>query len=37
VFRVLGGSDWDLAAQILRVVLPPETIARLDLSARFSH
>jgi hypothetical protein len=37
VFRVLGGSDWDLAAQILRVVLPPETIGRLDLSARFSH
>jgi hypothetical protein len=37
VFRVLGGSDWDLAAQILRVVLPAGTIARLDLSARFSH
>ena len=36
-FRLLGGSDWDLAAQILRVVLPPETLGRLDLSARFSH
>jgi hypothetical protein len=36
-FRVLGGSDWDLAAQILRVVLPADTIRRLDLAARFSH
>jgi hypothetical protein len=36
-FRALGGSDWDLAAQILRVVLPAETIQRLDLSARFVH
>jgi hypothetical protein len=36
-FRGLGGSDWDLAAQILRVVLPPETASRLDLAARFMH
>jgi hypothetical protein len=36
-FRSLGGSDWDLAAQILRVVLPADTMARLDLSARFVH
>ena len=36
-FRSLGGSDWDLAAQILRVVLPAETMRRLDLSARFVH
>jgi hypothetical protein len=36
-FRSLGGSDWDLAAQILRVVLPSETMQRLDLSARFVH
>jgi Uncharacterized protein conserved in bacteria (DUF2321) len=36
-FRSLGGSDWDLAAQILRVVLPAETLQRLDLSARFVH
>jgi len=36
-FRALGGSDWDLAAQILRVVLPAATIRRLDLTARFSH
>jgi hypothetical protein len=36
-FRALGGSDWDLAAQILHVVLPAETIQRLDLSARFVH
>ena len=37
VLRALGGSDWDLAAQILRVVLPADTVRRLDLSARFSH
>jgi hypothetical protein len=36
-FRVLGGSDWDLAAQILRVVLPSATARRLDLAARFTH
>ena len=36
-FRGLGGSDWDLAAQILRVVLPVEALRRLDLSARFLH
>lgn len=36
-FRSLGGSDWDLAAQILRVVLPAETVSRLDLAARFTH
>jgi len=36
-FRALGGSDWDLAAQILRVVLSADTMRRLDLSARFMH
>ena len=36
-FHLLGGSDWDLAAQILRVVLPADTVRRLDLAARFSH
>lgn len=36
-FRRLGGSDWDLAAQILRVVLPPTAVGQLDLAARFSH
>ena len=36
-FRALGGSDWDLAAQVLRVVLPADAVRRLDLSARFSH
>jgi len=36
-FRRLRGSDWDLAAQILRVVLPAATAERLDLAARFVH
>lgn len=36
-FRALGGSDWDLAAQILQVVLSPEERAPLDLRAAFSH
>lgn len=36
-FRALGGSDWDLAAQILQVVLAPEQRARLDLRGAFSH
>lgn len=37
LFRHLGESDWDLAAQILRVVLPAQMSRRLDLSARFVH
>ncbi len=36
-FRSLGGSDWDLAAQILQVVLTPEQRASLDLRAAFAH
>ncbi len=36
-FRSLGGSDWDLAAQILTVVLPPEQRDGLDLRGAFSH
>ncbi len=36
-FRALGGSDWDLAAQILQVVLAPRQRARLDLRGTFSH
>jgi hypothetical protein len=35
-FRSLGGSDWDLAAQILAVVLPPDRRAGLDLRGTFS-
>jgi hypothetical protein len=34
-FRGLGGSDWDLAAQILTVVLPPDRRAGLDLRGAF--
>ncbi len=36
-FRGLGGSDWDLAAQILAVVLPPGIRRDLDLRAAFVH
>ncbi len=36
-FRSLGGSDWDLAAQILSVVLPPAERAGLDLAGAFAH
>jgi hypothetical protein len=35
-FRSLGGTDWDLAAQILTVVLPAERRAGLDLRGAFS-
>ena len=35
-FRSLGGSDWDLAAQILAVVLPAERRRGLDLRGAFS-
>jgi hypothetical protein len=35
-FRSLGGSDWDLAAQILAVVLPADRRAGLDLRGTFS-
>jgi hypothetical protein len=35
-FRGLGGSDWDLAAQILGVVLPAHRRAGLDLRGAFS-
>ena len=35
-FRGLGGSDWDLAAQILAVVLPSDRRAALDLRGAFS-
>jgi hypothetical protein len=34
-FRSLGGSDWDLAAQILAVVLPAERRRGLDLRGAF--
>ena len=34
-FRGLGGSDWDLAAQILAVVLSRERRAGLDLRGTF--
>jgi hypothetical protein len=36
-FRSLGGSDWDLAAQILSVVLPAADREGLDLAAAFVH
>ncbi len=36
-FRALGGSDWDLAAQILAVVLPAGVRRDLDLRAAFVH
>ncbi len=36
-FRRLGGSDWDLAAQILTVVLPVSERHGLDLRAAFTH
>lgn len=36
-FRSLGGSDWDLAAQILSVVLPAADREGLDLTAAFVH
>jgi len=36
IFRRLGGSDWDLAAQILAVVLPADRRAGLDLRGAFS-
>lgn len=35
-FRSLGGSDWDLAAQILTVVLPADRRTGLDLRGAFS-
>lgn len=34
-FRSLGGSDWDLASQILAVVLPAHRRAGLDLRGTF--
>ncbi|HEY6058577.1 MAG TPA: DUF2321 domain-containing protein [Candidatus Limnocylindrales bacterium] len=35
-FSRLGGSDWDLAAQILAVVLPPRLRRGLDLRGAFA-
>lgn len=36
-FRGLGGSDWDLAAQILAVALPAAERRDVDLRAAFTH